>query len=82
MPWTVRFAAGSGCGPGKGSYYFQKPVWEKKLLHLEPSDAPCPVRQGSAKPEFPDENGFTVALSYEGKSSISTGSTFWPMAGA
>lgn len=51
----------------KAPYYFQKPVWEKKLLHLEPSDAPCPVRQGSAKPEFPDENGFTVALSYEGK---------------
>lgn len=51
----------------KASYYFQKPVWEKKLLHLEPSDAPCLVRQGSAKPEFPDENGFTVALSYEGK---------------
>ena len=51
----------------KASYYFQKPVWEKKLLHLEPSDAPFPVRQGSAKPEFPDENGFTVALSYEGK---------------
>ena len=25
------------------------------------------MRQGSAKPEFPDENGFTVALSYEGK---------------
>ena len=47
----------------KASYYFQKPVWEKKLLHLEPSDAPFPVRQGSAKPEFPDENGFTVALS-------------------
>ena len=43
----------------KAPYYFQKPVWEKKLLHLEPSDAPCPVRQGSAKPEFPDENGFT-----------------------
>ena len=51
----------------KAPYYFQKPVWEKKLLHLEPSDAPCPVRQGSEKPEFPDENGFTVALSYEGK---------------
>ena len=51
----------------KAPYYFQKPVWEKKLLHLEPSDAPCPVRQGSAKPEFPDETGFTVALSYEGK---------------
>ena len=27
----------------KAPYYFQKPVWEKKLLHLEPSDAPCPV---------------------------------------
>ena len=51
----------------KAPYYFQKPVWEKKLLHLESSDAPCPVRQGSAKPEFPDENGFTVALSYEGR---------------
>ena len=51
----------------KAPYYFQKPVWEKKLLHLEPSDAPCPVRQGSAKPEFPDENGLIFALSYEGK---------------
>ena len=30
----------------KAPYYFQKPVWEKKLLHLEPSDAPCPVRDG------------------------------------
>ena len=25
----------------KAPYYFQKPVWEKKLLHLEPSDAPA-----------------------------------------
>ena len=68
MPWTVRFCSRLWMRPGqRHPTIFQKPVWEKKLLHLEPSDAPCPVRQGSAKPEFPDENGFTVALSYEGK---------------
>lgn len=43
---------GSGCGPGKGTYYFQKPVWEKKLLHLEPSDAPARCGRAAQSPNF------------------------------
>ena len=54
----------------KAPYYFQKPVWEKRVLHLEPCDAPCPVRAGSAMPSFPDENGLLFALSYEGKTAF------------
>lgn len=48
-------------------FYFQRPVWEKRTLHLEPCDAPCPVRIGTALPELPDENGLCFALSCEGK---------------
>lgn len=50
----------------KAPYYFQKPVWEKSCS-TSSRRTPLPGAQGSAKPEFPDENGFTVALSYEGK---------------
>lgn len=51
----------------KAPYYFQKPVWEKRTLHLEPCDAPCPVRKSSALPRLPDENGLCIAVSCEGK---------------
>ena len=51
----------------KAPYYFQKPVWEKKLLHLEPSDAPCRCGRAVQSPNFRTRTAFTVALSYEGK---------------
>lgn len=51
----------------KAPFYFQKPVWEKRTLHLEACDAPCPVRLGTTLPELPDENGFCFAFSCEGK---------------
>ena len=36
----------------KAPYYFQKPVWEKKLLHLEPSDAPARCGRAAQSPNF------------------------------
>lgn len=36
----------------KAPYYFQKPVWEKKLLHLEPSDAPARCGRAVQSPNF------------------------------
>ena len=51
----------------KAPYYFQRPVWEKRTLRLEPCDAPCLVRKSSALPRLPDENGLCIAVSCEGK---------------
>ena len=50
MPWTVRFLQQAlDAARAKAPYYFQKPVWEKKLLHLEPLGRPLPGAAGQRK---------------------------------
>ncbi len=48
-------------------YYFCRVVWEKQEARLEPNDAPCMVRRGSAQPKIPEEtNDYLFSLGYEG----------------
>ena len=53
--------------PGQRHLLFPKPVWEKSCSTSSRRTPPARCGRAAQKPEFPDENGFTVALSYEGK---------------
>ena len=52
----------------QAGWYFQKVVWEKREVRLEPNDAPCRVWVGETAPDIPEEtNDYLFSLHCAGE---------------